>query len=72
VSIISNSWVRRLWPVERSDVAQTERDARPDPPREEPPVTSSFRDRPQERATSRWPCWPLSGLRQARSRRRSH
>lgn len=72
MSIISNSWVRRLWPVERSAVSPPEHDDRSDPPHEETPVTSSFRDRPQERATFRWPCWPLSGLRRARSRRRSH
>jgi hypothetical protein len=69
---ISSSWVRRLWPVERPVVERTEHDDVRDLPRDEAPVTSPLRDRPQERATFRWPCWPLSGLRKTRSRRGSH
>jgi hypothetical protein len=74
VTNISSSWVRRLWPIERSVVEHTVHDdvRDRDLPRDEAPVTSPLRDRPQERATFRWPCWPLSGLRQTRSRRRSH
>jgi hypothetical protein len=68
---ISSSWVRRLWPIERSVVVRTEHDdvRDRDRSRDEAPVTSPLRDRPEERATF---CWPLGGLRHTRSRRRSH
>jgi len=69
---IASSWVRRLWPVERSTVERTEVDEVREVLQEEEPVTSRLRDRPHEGVTFRWPCWPLSWPLRARSRRRSH
>jgi hypothetical protein len=71
VSNFASNWVRRLWPAEHAIVDRIENDDVRELP-EEVPVTSRLRDRPHEWVTFRWPCWPLSWPRQARSRRRSH
>jgi hypothetical protein len=59
VSVMTNPWVRRLWPEEPSPLERTDAESRR-ASHDVAPARSRIHAQQCEWTTSRWPCWPES------------